>query len=250
MGPHDETGFLGCRVLLRQPRKGHRAGTDAALVVAAARPYLGQRVLDIGAGTGAIGLSLAVLVPQIEVVLVEIDPTLAALARQNAGLNGCGSRVSTFCDDIRHIAPDFRARQAVGAPFDLVVMNPPFRQERATQPSPNPARKRAHVMREGELPLWIGAASVLLRRKGALVLISEVTQLGTILSTLAGAFGSVALRPVHPRADAPASRILVYAMKGARGPLSVAPALVLHQPGGAFTARAEAVHCGEEELPF
>jgi tRNA1(Val) A37 N6-methylase TrmN6 len=60
----------------------------------------------------------------------------------------------------------------------------------------------------------------------------------------------VALRPVHPRADAPASRILAYAKKGTRGPLSVAPALVLHQPSGTFTARAEAIHRGEEELPF
>jgi tRNA1(Val) A37 N6-methylase TrmN6 len=250
MEPFDEAGFLGNRVLLRQPRKGHRAGTDAALVVAAARPYLGRRVVDLGAGVGAIGLSLAVLAPQIEVALVEIDRGAAALAAQNAVLNGCGARVSTFTEDIRHIARDPQARRAIGAPFDLVVMNPPFRQEKETQASPHPARARAHVMKVGELTLWIRAAAGLLGRDGALVLVHGVTQLRAMLDELADGFGAVRLRPVHPRADACASRILVLARKGARPALAIAPALVLHQRLGAFTARAYAIHRGEEQLPF
>jgi tRNA1(Val) A37 N6-methylase TrmN6 len=246
----DETGFLGNRLLLRQPRKGHRAGTDAALVIAAARPYLGRRVADLGAGTGAIGLSLAVLAPETHVALVEINPATAALARQNAALNDCGERASIFVEDVRRIARDIGARQAIGAPFDLVVMNPPFRREQTTRRSPDPARELAHVMKEGEFPLWIGAASGLLRREGALVLIGEVAQLGTILATLAGAFGSVALCPVYPRAGDCASRLLVLARKGSRAPLSISPALVLHQPDGAFTPMADAIHRGEKQLPF
>ena len=60
-------GFLGGRLMLRQLRLGHRVGTDAALVIAAARPDAKGRVADIGAGSGAIGLSLAVLNPALEV---------------------------------------------------------------------------------------------------------------------------------------------------------------------------------------
>ena len=242
--------MIGNRILLRQPRKGHRAGTDAALIIAAARPYLGRRVADLGAGTGAIGLSLAVLAPGTQVALVEVDAAAAALARQNAALNDCGERASVFLEDVRVIARDMRARQAIGAPFDLVVMNPPFRREQAARQSPHPARQLAHIMKEGEFPLWIGAASALLRRKGALVLISEVAQLGTILTKLTGAFGSVALRPVHPRDADCASRLLILARKGSRAPLSISPALVLHQPDGAFTPVADAIHRGEKQLPF
>jgi tRNA1(Val) A37 N6-methylase TrmN6 len=42
-------------------------------------------------------------------------------------------------------------------------------------------------------------------------------------------------RPVHPRADEPASRVLVEAERAGRRPLVVAPPLVLHADGARYT---------------
>ena len=48
--------------------------------------------------------------------------------------------------------------------------------------------------------------------------------------------------PLWPRAgDRPAKRILVQGRKGSRGPLRLAPGLVLHERDGGFSAAAEAV---------
>src|SRR5689334_22694661 len=77
--------FLGGRLRLRQPKRGHRAGHDAMLLAAATAARTGDRVADFGAGVGAAGLAVAIRVPGIDLVLVEIDETLAALARTNAG---------------------------------------------------------------------------------------------------------------------------------------------------------------------
>ncbi|MFI5014721.1 MAG: tRNA1(Val) (adenine(37)-N6)-methyltransferase [Hyphomicrobiales bacterium] len=246
----DETGFLGGRVRLRQPRLGHRAGTDAALVVAAARPYAKGRVVDLGAGVGAIGLSLAVLDPALEVVLVEIDPVIAALAAETAALNAREDRVRTIVEDARALAADARARRSLGAPYDLVVMNPPFTSARRSQASPDPRRARAHLMEEGDLSQWIGAASALLKPKGALVSIYRPDGLGALLEALQPAFGGIALRPVHARSEDAASRILVFARKGGRAPLSIAPPLILHERDGTFTPLAASIHRGEVELGF
>src|SRR5438552_10255159 len=82
-----EDAFLGGRLRLRQPRTGHRAGHDAVLLAAATAARVGQRVADFGAGVGAAGLALASRVSGLDLVLVEIDPRLAALARDNAALN-------------------------------------------------------------------------------------------------------------------------------------------------------------------
>jgi tRNA1(Val) A37 N6-methylase TrmN6 len=247
--PIDETGFLDGKVVLRQARHGHRVGTDAALLIAAARPYAKGRVADLGAGVGAIGLSLAVLDRRIEVVLVEIDALLAKLASEGAAANGCAARISVLNQDVRLLA-DARPRSPLVASCDLVVMNPPFTSPRDRQASPDPLRASAHVMPEGEFTAWIGAASALLKPRGALVLIHRPDGIEDVLAALRPVCGAIALRPVQPHADRPATRILVFARKGARTPTSIIPALVLHEVGGAFTPLAAAIHRGEAELPF
>src|SRR3954447_21604703 len=88
-----EDAFLGGQLRLRQPKSGHRAGHDAMLLAAATAARAGDRVVDLGAGVGAAGLAVARRVPGIELVLVEIDGTLASLARGNAASNGIGAQV-------------------------------------------------------------------------------------------------------------------------------------------------------------
>jgi tRNA1(Val) A37 N6-methylase TrmN6 len=248
-GEHiDETGFLAGKVMLRQLRRGHRAGTDAALLVAAARPYAKGRVADLGAGVGAIGLSLAMLDRTLELLLIEIDPLLARLADEAASANGCAARVEVLNLDLRAIA-DGRSPLPSAGSCDLAVMNPPFADARGQQASPDPLRARAHVMPRGGLAAWIDAARALLKPKGALVVIHRPDALDELLAALRSGFGAIALRPVHPRADQPATRILLFARKGSRAPLSIAPALVLHE-GNAFTPLAAMIHRGEAGLAF
>jgi len=65
---------------------------------------------------------------------------------------------------------------------------------------------------------------------------------------LAGEFGSIVIRPIHPRADAAAIRVLVRAQKGGRAPLSILPGLVLADDANRPTAAAEAVLRAGEAL--
>src|SRR6201996_5458123 len=78
-----EDAFLGGRLHLRQLRSGHRSGHDAILLAAATTARAGDRVVEFGAGVGAAGLALAKRIAGIDLVLVEIDPQLASLARDN-----------------------------------------------------------------------------------------------------------------------------------------------------------------------
>jgi tRNA1(Val) A37 N6-methylase TrmN6 len=50
--------------------------------------------------------------------------------------------------------------------------------------------------------------------------------------------GGVIVLPLHPRADAPARRIIMLARKGSRRPLQLLPGLVLHSEGGGWTEAA------------
>jgi tRNA1(Val) A37 N6-methylase TrmN6 len=246
----DEKGFLGGRVLLRQLRLGHRSGTDAALVVAAARPDARGRIADLGAGSGAIGLSLAVLKPSLQVTLIELDAEIAALAAESVALNGCAERVRSLLANVEELAHSARARRELGAPYDLVVANPPFTNARASQSSPDSRRALAHVAREGALARWIDAAYFLLRSKGVLIAIYRPDAMGEVLAALLPRFSAVSLRPVHARAEGVATRVLIRAQKGGRAPLALLPPLVLHERDGNSTPLSAAIHRGEAELGF
>src|ERR1700757_2509551 len=102
-----EDAFLGGQLRLRQPKSGHRAGHDAMLLAAATPARPGDRVVDFGAGVGAAGFALARRVAGVELVLVEIDEALAALARANASANAIAADVIVL--DVASTADVFAA---------------------------------------------------------------------------------------------------------------------------------------------
>ncbi len=242
-------GFLGGRLLLRQLPRGHRAGADAVLLAAAASVAEGT-LIDIGAGVGAAGLAVVQRSPHARVMLVEIDADLAKLAASNIEENGLGDRARAIACDVL----SGRSRRLAGledGAADVVIANPPWLIPGRVRASPDARRALAHVAREdGGCEAWLRAAAALLKPDGRLVMIHRADALGDALAACRNRFGDMRILPVHPRADAPAIRLLLRARKGRRGPTQIAPGLVLHEADGGFTPLARAIHLGEAQLDF
>lgn len=241
-GAVTEDALLGGAVRLLQPAKGHRAGTDAVLLAAAVHPDPGAHIVDVGAGTGAVGLMVLTRCPSARLTLLERDRDLAALCERNLSLNGRDGHVAAA--DLL----DPRSRREAGLEpesADWVVTNPPFLEEGRSRVSPDPNRAAAHALPAGGLDAWLRACAALLRPKGRLALIHRADRVGDCLAAVDGAFGAIRLRLVHPQADQAAIRVLMTATKASRAPLVIEPPLVLHQASGRFTAEADALHRGE-----
>jgi tRNA1(Val) A37 N6-methylase TrmN6 len=233
-----EDAVLGGRLVLRQRKRGHRVGHDAILLAAATPARPGESAVDLGAGVGAAGLALACRVPDLAVTLVELDATLAELARENAARNGLAGRVQVAALDVHATAQQFARAVVYPESFEHVLMNPPFNDSAPV--SPDPARRIAHVTRHDTLSRWIGRASLLLAPSGTLTLIWRADGLADVFSALAG-FGAVTVLPVHPKPSAPAIRILLRAVKESGAPLSIRPGLTLNDADGTPSAEAEAI---------
>jgi tRNA1(Val) A37 N6-methylase TrmN6 len=249
-GNTTEDAVLGGRLRLRQPSRGHRVGHDAILLAAASPAHVGEAVVELGAGVGAAGLALAARIAGISLTLVEIDPKLAALAQENAQLNGFASCVRTVVLDA---AAPARAFAAAGLPADSVarvLMNPPFNDPARQRVSPDEARRLAHAAPRATLAAWTRTAARLLRPRGTLSLIWRADGLGDVLAALALAFGAVTVLPIHAKPRAGAIRVLVRAVKGSRAPLELLPGLVLNDDAGCITADADAVLRAVEALPL
>jgi tRNA1(Val) A37 N6-methylase TrmN6 len=233
-----DDAVLGGRLLLRQPRRGHRVGHDAILLAAATAAAAGDHAVDLGAGVGAAGLALAARVGGLTVTLVEIDPALAALAAGNVERNKLAGRVRALALDVTRLET-FAAAGLAPQSIDHVLMNPPFND--LSHASPDAQRRLAHAATPDTLPRWVSAAAHLLKPAGVLTLIWRADGLSAVLEALAPAFGSIAVLPIYPRPEAPAIRVIVRTRKGGTAALAQCLGLTLNDSHGQPTAAAEAV---------
>lgn len=92
------------------------------LLLAEMHPWLTEppeRVLDLCAGSGCIGITAAHVWPEARVDLVELDPATAALARENVSHHGVDDRVDVYQGSLYEPLPASRR-------YDLIVANPPY----------------------------------------------------------------------------------------------------------------------------
>lgn len=243
-----EDAVLGGRLVLRQPLRGHRVGHDAILLAAAASAQPGQHAMDLGAGVGAAGLALAHRVSGLIVTLIEIDPTLTALAHDNAARNGLARRVNAVCLDVTAPARAFIAAGLAPDSADQVLMNPPFNVEQ--KPSPDHSRRLAYAASAATLQNWVKTAARLLRPGGEITVIWRAEGLAEVLAALGAGFGAISVLPVHPKPGRRAIRVLARGIKGSRTALSLLPALLLADDDGRPTPQAEAVLRNGAALPL
>lgn len=97
-------------VLIPRPETEHQVETILR------RQPEARNIVDIGCGSGAIGVTVALEMPGAAVTLTDISPAALRIARENAA--ALGARVNFACCDLG-------AALAPGA-FDVVVSNPPY----------------------------------------------------------------------------------------------------------------------------
>lgn len=94
--------------------------TDSCVLGAYAEVAGADRILDIGAGTGLLGLMAAQRAPKARIEAVEIDPQAAAQAQENFAASPWADRLTLHPQRLQDFA------QTRPAPFQVILTNPPF----------------------------------------------------------------------------------------------------------------------------
>ena len=100
------------------PRPETESVVDAALDFLRKRP--GARVLDIGTGSGAIAVAIAVHAPEARIAALDIAEVSLEIASENARRHRVTDRVAFLASDC------YAALDPAAPPFDLIVSNPPY----------------------------------------------------------------------------------------------------------------------------
>ena len=240
--PTDDA-FLGGKLRILQPKEGYRAGIDAVLLAAAApmRASRKDRVLDVGAGAGVVGLAVAQRMPRAQVTLVERELALAGLARSNIARNGFETRARIVQADVSRQLDDLPELRLDAESFDHVLANPPYNPEGAGTVSTEMLKAASNVMPGGNLARWARFMAAMARPGGSATMIHRADAVGEVLSAFAGRFGGLLVFPLFPREGRSAIRVLVQGIKGSSAPVELRPGLVLHEAGNKFRPDVEAV---------
>ncbi len=231
-----EDTLLNGNVRLRQPREGFRAAIDTVLLAAAVPATSGQKILELGTGSGAAALCLAQRVEGVKITGIDVNPKAIALAIENIQLNKAAEKIDVTRGDVADRLPS-----QFDAAFDQVMMNPPYLPDSSSHVSPNPDRALATMEAGADLKRWLKYGHDALRHKGYLTVIHRADRLDEVIQCLSPNLGGVTVFPLWPRGGEEAKRVIIQLRKGVRTPARILSGLAIHNQDGSYTGAAATV---------
>lgn len=218
------------RLKVCQPEEGFRFSVDAILLGRWVRHKKYARMLDLGCGCGIMALMQAYLHDDMRVTGAEIQPGLAAVARHNAALNGL-KNLNIIEGDIRTMKPN-----ELGAPFDIIISNPPFFKPGSGRVNLHEGEALARHEINMDLPCLAQTARRLLENKGKLYVIYPAERLGELMAVLSEAkLTPKRLRCVHSRPGDPACLVMLESSFQSQHGIKVEPPLYIYQNAEDYT---------------
>ncbi|MDP3049476.1 MAG: tRNA1(Val) (adenine(37)-N6)-methyltransferase [Thermodesulfovibrionales bacterium] len=239
-------------IKLYQNKKGYRFSVDALLLYSFVNLRRAYRIADMGAGSGIVGILLAKKYHDSEVVLIEIQNSLAGLAEKNIALNKVEKRVRVIRTDIKkfklgdfHYENKTTLNSSLLTPnsFDLVVSNPPFRRQKTGLISPTDEKAIARHEIELKLADLIQVSCFILRSKGRFCMIYHPSRLVELINALREKhMEPKRLRFVHSNLMTEAKMVLVEAIKDGRSEMKIEKPFCIYKEDGTYTDEMKALY--------
>ena len=201
-------------------------GVDAVLLSDFVKVKPGERVLDMGTGTGVIPILLSAKTKGKHFTGLEIQEESADMARRSVALNGLQEKIDIVTGDIKEAADIFGT-----ASFNVITINPPYMIDNHGLKNCGDARTIARhevlctledILRE--------SSRILEESKGRFYMIHKPFRLAEIMLKMC----SYRIEPkriqfVHPYIDKEPTMVLIEGMKGGKSRVKVEPPIIMYQ---------------------
>ena len=205
-------------------------GMDAVLLSGFAKVKEGEKVLDIGTGTGIIPILLAAKTPGQHFTGLEIQPESADMARRSVALNHLEEKISIVEGDVREADQLFSA-----ASFDVITSNPPYMT--GSHGLVNPDMPKAIARHEicCTLEDLVSQTEKLLCPGGRFFMVHRPFRLAEIMTVLtAHHLEPKRMRLVYPFVDKEPNMVLLECIRGGKPRITVEKPLIVYKEPGVY----------------
>lgn len=206
-------------------------GMDAVLLSGFAKAKEGDRVIDLGTGTGIIPILMEAKTEASDITGLEIQPESADMARRSVELNHLESKIRIVTGDIKEASSLFGA-----ATFDVVTSNPPYMTEHhgiTNEKSPKAIARHELLCTLEDV---ISQAAKLLRPGGSFYMIHRPFRLVDIMVLMREYhLEPKRMKLVYPYIDKDPNMVLIEGLRGGRPRLTVEKPLIVYQSPGVYT---------------
>lgn len=224
----DELHRNGYRII-QNPEK-FCFGMDAVLLSGFAHAKKGDKVLDMGTGTGVIPILMEAKTEAMHLTGLEIQEESADMARRSVLLNGLTDKIDIVTGDIKEAGNIFKS-----ASFDVITCNPPYMIGNHGLVNPEAPKAIARHEILCTLEDVISQTSKLLKPGGKFFLVHRPFRLAEIMITLA----KYKLEPkrmqlVYPYVDKEPNMVLLQAVKGGKSRMTLEKPLIVYKEPGVY----------------
>jgi tRNA1(Val) A37 N6-methylase TrmN6 len=206
-------------------------GMDAVLLSGYAKVLPGERVLDLGTGTGIIPILLTAKTQGKHFTGLEIQEESADMARRSVAMNKLEDKVDIVVGDIKEASVIFGQ-----ASFDVVTSNPPYMNSNHGIVNPGEAKAIARHEILCSLDDVVREAGRLLRPNGRFYLVHRPFRLVEIIKTLTEyKLEPKRMKLVYPYVDKEPNMVLLECIKGAKSMIKVEAPLIVYKEQNVYT---------------
>ena len=200
----------------------------------------GSRCVDLGTGTGILGILLCAKTNLSEIVGIEVQKEVANMAKRSIKLNNLENRFKILNINVKEIIEKKIIIkdniQLEKNSFDYVITNPPYKKINTGKINENENKKISKHEYLANLDDFIETTNYLLKDKGTLYLVHRPDRLVDIIEKLRNKKIEIKeMKFIYPKVNSEPNLVLIKAIKNARPFLKILKPIYIYDDKGNYT---------------
>lgn len=206
-------------------------GMDAVLLSGFARVKQGEKVLDLGTGTGIIPILLEAKTDGEHFTGLEIQPESADMASRSVAYNDLQDKIDIVVGDIKDASQRFGASS-----FDVITTNPPYMIGKHGIKNDQDAKAIARHEILCDLDDILRESVKMLKPSGRFYMVHRPFRLAEIFSKMIEyRIEPKRMQLVYPFVDKEPNMVLIEGLRGGKSRITVEKPLIVYKEPGVYT---------------
>lgn len=213
-------------------------GMDAVLLSAFAKVKEGERVIDLGTGTGVIPILMEARNHTGSYTALEIQPESADMAKRSVEYNELSEKIEIVIGDIKEASTLFGASS-----FSVVTTNPPYMISEHGIQNDADAKTIARHEVMCNLEDVVRESARLLKPKGRFYMVHRPFRLAEIMELMVRYhIEPKRMQLVYPYIDKEPNIVLIEGVRGAKSRLTIEKPLIVYDAPGVYTEQLKQIY--------